>query len=365
MAVITATAQAKAAPAGKAAPPPMNPFTRAAFEHTEPVLDTTFTPGSSETNLGTFEIPAFGYLRDLRVLVEASGGTGAVAVYAADAPFTALSNVVVTDVNGQPLYGPLTGYSAYLVHKWGGYAFAADPKQAHFYAAGTDGNLAYAFTIPHEIIQRNALGALANGNAASTYRLQLRAGLASAIWSTLPTTVPSIRVRVYAEEWTQPMTADARGVANATQPPALGTTQFWTSQVAQLSSGTNSPRVLRVGNYVRNLLMVARTTAGVRDDMVMSDPVELDLDGRQLHIVAKRLVRQIELERYGYVASQVDAGVYSFDFAHDFDGHPGGEVTDGWLPTTQATRLELRGGNFGAGTLEFLINDVAAFSGEF
>lgn len=366
MAVVSAPAQQSASGQTRApAPPVLNPFTRAAYEHTEPAgVDATFTPGTTETSLGTFEIPAFGYLRSIVLLVEATGGTGSAAIYAADGPFSVLSSIVVTDVNGQPLVGPISGYDLYLIHKYGGYAFASDPKNSPVYSAPTSGNFAFALRIPHEIIQRNALGALANGNMASGYRLTIRTGLASAVWSTNPTTLPSVRVRAFAEEWTQPMTADARGVPNATQPPALGTTQFWTSQIYNLAAGASTPRILRVGNYLRNVIMVARDSSGARSDTVMSDPIELDLDGRQLHIVARPLWKAFTAERYGYTPTQADAGVYVWDMTHDFDGHPGGEITDGWLPTTQATRLELRGGNFAAGTLQFLVNDVAAYSGE-
>ena len=67
--------------------------------------------------------------------------------------------------------------------------------------------------------------------------------------------------------------------------------------------------------------------------------------------------RAVMQEEYGI---PIIDGVFVYDFTHDDDGHPGNEDRNLWLPTVQATRLEVQG-SFGtnATNLEIITNDVA------
>lgn len=365
MAVVAAPPTGGPATSGGGGSVPPNAFTRASRQHTEPILDTIYTPGDGAQDLGSFEVPPFGFLRDIIVLVEATGAVkGANSpTFMPDAPYSALSLINFHDVNSQPLYGPINGYNGYLAHKYGGYLFSADPADAPSYAVDTvNGNFSYLFKIPSEIVARNGLGSLANGNASSTYRLDLTAAGLGAIYATnVPATLPQVRIRAWAEEWTQPFPQDALGRPNEIVPPGLGTTQFWSAQIWNVANGQNTPRIQRVGNYIRNILMVTRDGDGARTNASFPDPTLVMMDGRMLHNAGRGIFRQWLAERYGYAANRLDTGVYALDFTHDFDGHPGGgDMTDLWLPTTQATRLELQGVFSVEGTIEFLINDVAA-----
>lgn len=338
--------------------PAARPFTQASREHVEPVFDTSFTPGASQSALGTFEIPAAGYLRHVVFLVEATGGTGAAAVAKADAPWSAIAEVTLTDVNGQPLFGPLTGYELFLCHLLGGYTFDADPTRSPAYTAmSADGNFSFLLRLPVEITGRDALGSLANMNASSTYRLRVTAGALGDIYATNPTTTPSIRVRAYIETWTAPATGEV--------PPFLGTTQYWSKQIINSQSGQQTWRLLRVGNAIRNLVFVTRDSTGARVSTSMPDPVQIMLDGRLWQTVPVKLLRHYLQERYGYASAQIPTGVYVLDLTHDLDYHPGNELRDGWLPTTSATRLELQGvagAGAASGTVTILTNDVASFA---
>lgn len=354
--MVPTTAPAK----DKAAAVAVAGFTQSArADYIEPFIDASAVPGAAAVRLpgSAFELPAFGYLRHVDLLVEATGGTGAVAVMKADAPWSVLGEVTLTDSNGQPIVGPLTGYDLYLVNLFGGYAFDADPLRSPAYTApSTDGNFKFLLRVPVEITARDGLGALANQNAASAYKLTIGVADLASVYSTNPTTVPSVRVRGYMEAWTQP--------ANGSQPPYLGTTQVWSKEGKGIAaSGFSRHPLSRVGNAIRNLILVTRDAAGARVSTILPDPVVFKLDSRQLQNVPPALVRARMAERYGYTGSQLPTGVYAFDFCSDFDGHPGGELRDQWLRTTSASRIEFEGAYGAVGRVELLVNDVLAFAG--
>lgn len=346
---------------------PANPFTKAAREHVEQIFDVAAgIPGASARQLGNgiLEVPAYGYLRNLVFVVEGTGGAGGSAVAKADAPWSVIDSIALQDVNGQFIFGPYTGYEWMLVHMFGGSAFDGDPTRSPGYTAvDVNGNFSFVLRVPIEITQQDGLGSLANQNASSTYKVQITLAPAASVWSTLPvTTTPSIRVRGFMEAWTQPADTDAFGTPNVKYPPALGTVQNWSKEDKAIAAGSQTPRLSRVGNAIRTLILVTKNASGVRISTMFPDVLSVNWDGRNLLQLSPTLLRHYMQERYGYTASQLPTGVYVLEFTHDFDGHPGGENRTGYLNTTQASRIELPGVYNAAGTMTVLTNDVLAFA---
>src|SRR5712664_591215 len=123
--------------AGKA-PALLVPFAQAAKLHEEPIIDRTTTMTASSQQQGPYDVPAYGYLRHIAVLVTGqTAGNAAATTYTADGPFSALFEVALTDVNGAPIVGPVSGYDLYLINKYGGYAFMTDPRQSPLFLATT------------------------------------------------------------------------------------------------------------------------------------------------------------------------------------------------------------------------------------
>jgi len=343
------------------------PFTRASREHTEPGADTTvnvadFTAG--QKTLPIMDVPAFGYARGLWILVEATGGIG-VSVFNPDGPWNFIQEITLSDVNGTQLVGPMSGLDLFLANKWGGYDFFARPDlDPHFSPGTADGNFAFMLWMPFEIVSRDALGALPNMNAASTYKLRIRTGSTADVYSVPPVPIPAVRVRTFLEAWAAPAESDPLGRPQAVRPPAMGTTQFWSKASFPIASGSNTVRLSRVGNFIRNLILVFRDAAGARDNTNLPDPIQLHLDGRIVRNESINLQRSRNARRYGAdsVYSQTDTlndGVLVYPYTYDFDGHPGGEMRDLWMQTAQSTRLEIVG-NFGTtGALDVLTNDIA------
>lgn len=351
------------------------PFTRAAKEHIEAFVDVPNLLTATTVQLGPYDVPAYGYMRHLVITVDASGGVGGGATVAAaeDAPWSSIQEIALLDVNGAPIIGPFSGYDLFLLNKYGGYGNPSpDPRQSPYFSAvatgvGASGNFRFLLRVPVEVSARDGLGALPNQNAASTYKLRITQAPSSLVYTTAPaTTLPTIRIRAHLEAWTQPTATDLRGNSNAQQPPAVGTTSYWSKTIINVPSGQQTIRLPRVGNYIRNLMFVYRDGAGSRATGagLFPDPAVTMWDTKILESLPRDVWRHYMQQRYDFTAAAeaargLDNGVFVRDFMHDFDGRAGYELRDGWLPTVQSTRLELQGNFTGAGVLTVLTNDVS------
>jgi len=355
----TATQSPSRKKTGRSAPQPVIEFTAAAHEHVEPAFDVSVTTSANDQTFGPFDVPAYGFLRHILLLVTTSGGTAGPGVLAADGPFALFSEVTLLDVNGAPLFGPYTGYQLFVANLFGGYAFRQDPTLDPDYSATVVG-FAFALRIPVEILHNNGLGSLANQNAAAAYKVRIRVAPNTTIWSTQPTTPPTVRVRGFLEAWSQPNAVDLLGRPQATTPPRHGTSQYWTFNQKSASSGQNTLKVERVGNLVRNIVLVNRLAAGgARDSASFPDPIQINWDARQLTTEAIFIRRKYMSERTIFGTGGLPTGVYHFGFQHDTIGHNGDGTPELWIPTVQATRLEFFGSWSAACNVEFLVNDVA------
>lgn len=338
-------------------------FTAAAHEHVEPAFDVTRAPGdwaAAAVPLGPFDVPAYGYMRHLLIQVTASGGVSG--TVAADGPWSYFDEIALLDVNGAPIFGPLTGYQTFLANLFGAYAFAQDPRLDPDYSASPTA-FAFMLRIPIEISHNNGLGALGNQNAAATYRVRLTIGALSKVYSANPTTNPSVRIRGWLEAWSVPTASDLAGRPQEVAPPRHGTTQYWSVQTLAVPTGATTQRLARVGNLIRTIIFVTRATGGgARSTALFPDPVTLNWDARQLILEPRSLRRKYMSERGIYAAAaavaDIPAGVFAYSFAADVLGHAGDGTPELWLPTVQSSRLEVTG-TFGAGDLEILTNDVA------
>ena len=361
-----------APPAQGQAPTVLVPFTRAAKEHMETFYDKTVTLSASPSSLGPIDVPAYGFARGVWILCEATGGSGTAAVAAAaDGPFSLFDTITLSDVNGAPIYGPLSGYETSIVDKLGGYfPGLPDPKSDPDYSpiavgANASGNFTFLLYVPLEISGRDALGALGNMNGASTYKINLGVTALSNLYTTAPTNPPTVRIRMMLDAWSQPTAADLEGNPQAVEPPAHGTTQYWTKQVFNLSaSGYQTLRLAKVGNLIRSHVYIWRNAAGARVSATFPDPFETYLDSTLLKSLTPKLLRTRTAQKYGFsgvdgAAGALDVGVYVEDYMHDFDGKAGWELRDGWLQTSQSTRFDVTGTFGEAGTLTVLTNDVS------
>lgn len=338
------------------APQVLVPFTRASQHHTEQGwLDQAATPGTA-SRTDTYDVPAAGYLRSIWLQVEATGGSGTAAVYQADAPWSMIESIVLRDINGAPIVGPITGYQLFLINQLLYRNGLSTVAPASYTAPATDGTFRFGLRVPVQIRDRDALGALPNMNAAANYQLEITRAAKGAVYSTDPTTVPSVRITGIAETWTAPPTANALGQAQATQPPSLGTTQYVSVNRQQIASGTSQTRLVRVGNLIRSLIVIGRTAAGARSDTVLPASPRLSWDTRIIRNETLAYNRSLIEKQAGLT---LPTGVMVFPYNFDLDGRLGEELGDQWLQTVQSSRIEIEGTNTAAGTLDLLTVDIA------
>lgn len=393
------------APQGQVKPAPAQragavPFTRAAQRHTE---QGNIVSGIAINNTapGTFNfaIPSYGYLAAVFLTFSATGGSGASTFYE-DAPWGAIANVMLQDVNGTPIFGPFDGYSAHLCSQLGGYRYfpgnplitATDTAVAPapfgqviqygpatptatgntplYFANATGGNWNAILPIWLQF-GTGGLGSLPNMDASSRYNLQvtLASGLTATngpIYTTQPgTTVPTVTLAVEAYCVAQPLAADIYGQANQTEPPANGTIQYWSRQTFASLSGAQTIQLARVGNIIRNHILIFRdTTSLTRATAETSDMppvIQFDWDSQP------RYIEFLGTSRYkAYEASGLNspAGVVYYENTSDPEMLAGAERGDFWMTTVGATKLVLRFTPAATTNLTVLTNDFVPSSGE-
>lgn len=355
------------------------PFTSGARRHREQMALANAVVGTGTafpaTQIPEQAIPAYGFLRGMWLRVTAtSSGSGGSAAASADGPFNFFGAISITDPDGAPIYSVNSGYTAYIIHKYGGYLNGAgivDPKLDNFYSGvnATTGNFQFQLWLPLEITMRNALGALPNTDSGKQYKLNISTNASTVVYATPPaTTFPVLTVTAYIDCWTQPPTTDVLGRALTRVPPVVGTTQYWTRQSIPVNQGQSNGQTFgRVGNIVRGWIFIFRTTAGVRVTFASGNwmsPAILYRDGYNYDVIEQNnWLNEIAL-RYGLTAAAdaaggPDNGVFPYMFIFDLDLQPGNELRAQYWPTLQSSRIELDGTYGVAGTLEVLTNDIA------
>lgn len=347
---------------GPAASPPaaaaaVVPFDQASHHALEPGPTYTFTPTTAQQTFGPTALPAQGYLRRIIIEVTPSLGAGA-ATGQADFPWNIFNLIRLQDTNGAPLV-ELSGYNLFLANVYGAYAGSSDPRNDPDYTTGSANLPAFQICIPVEVAA-NGLGSLANQSAAAAYRLTIIGETIANIWSSQPaTTIPLFTIRVFMDFWTLPAPADMLQRPQQQTPPYNGVAQYWTQQMSNsVAIGANNTRVSRVGNLLRTLIFVARTSALVRAETPFPDPFTLNWDSRDTQIASAKTQRKI-MREYIEQLSARDTGVYAFLWSYGEDRHAGALEINSWLPTVTATRLEVDGSSAAGGTLDIVVNDVS------
>ena len=350
-----------------AQPAKLAPFIRGAKRHAEQGQTQTLGAPWAAGNQ-TFQVPIFGFLSAVYMTVQATGGTGSAVTTGADGPWNVLSNINLQDTNGTPFWN-LSGYSSYLARKWGGYRLAR-PDQSTFGFSGVSS--AGLFKAKFALFQEFGVGGrgcLPNFDASAAYKCILTYNTPAAgagpnnVYAAFTGGAPGLTTTLEALMRSEPNAADQFGNPQEVKPPAAGSISYWTSQTFNVANGSNTLQLNRVGNLIRNHILVFRDANGSRSvaDSGGTTPATLEFqwDGTQRYILNVDTLREIAYELQGYDA---DAGVIPLQYTIDNDGIPMNEYGNDWMQTTGATKLALRFSTTAAGTLEVITNDVVAVS---
>jgi hypothetical protein len=346
--------------------------------------DQTISSGSGSfaaTPLPPWQLQSTGWLARLKFYFTwtTTGGTAATA----DGPFNFIGTVQLNDVNNEAIFGPFNGYVWFVINKYGGYFFMDDPSTTASYAitSGTSGN--FVLTIPLEIVSRDPIGAIASVNNTASLTVILVTNTAStAITGAL--TASSLRVRGLQEFYWEPRKQDKQGRDIAGQPPANGTTQYWTQGSIPVPAGTiNSQLITGLGYPFREYLFLLYDSGGTRatGETDWPDPLTgLKFEANFLLTQYNKTQWQDDLARStGYSNPAFDTrngatwtepgkenGLYPLFWNKDFFGRkPGSETRRTYLVTSPGSNFIINGTFGGAGThtLFSIVNYVAPGGG--
>lgn len=389
------------------------PFSRSSKWHIEQSNTQSGITLASGTQVFNYPVTSYGYLSAIFITIALTGsGAATAATYFEDSPWSLLQQVQVSDVNGVPIF-QLSGYHAYLAAKYGGYRGFSNDSVVHgsafdtatagaatatsqtvlaggpaaasyggYYQNPTATSLNCRFTLPiYFEFGQDGLGCLPNMDASARYNVQLTvaggAGVATAsgpflAGGTAPGTLPTMGITVEAVCRSQPPAVDQYGNRNSVAPPAVGTVQYWTSQTASgLANGANTIQLSRVGNLIRNHILVWRnssTTANPRaiaETADMPSLFEMDWDSGQRYIANTSTLRF--LNGYAGYGLDVPNGVVALPNTGDPDKLFFSEFGGEWLATVGATKLTLRyspGAAASGGSLTILTNDIVPASAQ-
>jgi hypothetical protein len=291
-----------------------------------------------------------GYFKHLILTVAATGGTSTAAVVAAaDAPWSVIQTLSVSDSFGQPIIF-CDGFGLYLINKYSGQCgqgLQSDVKNLASYSAiqtasGTGaGNWSFKIFIPFEL---DAAGycSLVSMNASATPNINIQLAASSAVYTTAPTTLPNvITVTMRPNFWAAPI--EDTSIA----PPDVGATAQWSMAPGPegVASGAQTfVHIPNVGRWFHTLILVLRDSANVRQDYYPLNDLTLTLDGVPIY-VEEFADRVDDMQRMTLGISR-DTGVIAYTFRQSVETIIGNADThDVMLPTTPATDLTI-GGTF-------------------
>jgi len=282
--------------------------------------------------------PAGGYIRYYPLYITATGGTGTVAVASQDAPYNAIQNVFLRDPFGQPII-QADGYSLFLIDLYGGQSgmlsFGNNTATLpSFSAVANTGNFNFRVHLPLEL-DSSGYCSLPAMNAASQPSIWVQLNPSTVVYSTAPTTVPTLQLQLDEEFWAAPV--DNPQYA----PPDVGSSAQWsvTKAPTGIASAQFQRLVLpRVGTYTNTLILVLRDSTGARIDQYPQTDLSLWVDGVP-HLYETFNERQDKMWAAFGVTRPTGVIVYTFRNSVQ-TAVSTADTYDLILPTSPATLLE-------------------------
>lgn len=327
--------------------------------------DNTVTMTTGTVPFPNYTLSPNDWLRGLWFLFECkTSGNSANVAYTADAPFSGIDHVTFKDVGNREVFGPITGYDWETIMKHGGYFTVGDARSDPNFSVtsgtgATGGSWTTCMYLPIEIVHRDSLGDIENKSSSSTYKVEVVLAKSTDVYSTSPTTLGTVRLRIVEDGYTEPMGADDRGRPYAQAPPAAGSIQYWSTEDAVLSTGLQGNNQSNgLGYSIRNIIFKLVDSNGSRaqGDLDWPDPVTFTFGKVQLFQRYKSIWISKMAKAYGLTSASTDVslgrenGVFPVWFTGDFGHQPGNELRNAYLVTKTGNVLRWQGTIGGSGT---------------
>lgn len=321
------------------------------------------------------------YLRGIWITASAvASGNAATVAFLPDDPYSLFAQVSFLDTQQRPIV-QVTGFQLAMIRKWGGYFTQGDPALDGTYVAttgsgGAGGSFTFTLWVPLEINNRTGMGSALNKNSAQTYTLQMTLALSTAIYSTAPTTLPSVTIACLEDGWWQPTATDVSGGPLAQGPSAPNTWSYWLQGTfANQNGATQIQLPTGLGESIRQIQFYSYDVSAanrVTGDTDFPNTVELLYKGTILKNIPKTLWKTFMSMHYGYTAvnagtatttdtaGSVNNGVYVlWQFMQDFGLRPGDGQNYSLLNTDQGDQFQFLGTFNGNANLLELVNYIA------
>lgn len=369
------------APSRASSQAPVVPFAIASLRRVRQGFDTGNLAFGQ--NVSAIELPAAGgYLRYLEMVVSATAAGNAAAVaFNADAPFNVLSFIEFLPPSGDPPIVPHTGYQIMLWNKYGAFSQAppySDPRRDPGYTAvtgagATGGSFSFTIRLPFEIDPATGFGSITNSAANKSYLINLTVAPSANVYTTPPTTLPSVRVIGWMYYWDEPMAQTRQGTQQDPGPIGLGSFSQLRIDAPPVTSGDKYLKVNNAGPVLRALIAVLRASNGTRASVAAGDIPQLwdfVFNTRDRFLISDSQLVSDMAEAFGYglnygaglpaadAPNGLDTSVRTFPYFNDFGGVSCINPRTQYQVTADATLTQLRGVSFGAtpATVELLTN---------
>lgn len=337
--------------------------------YTQTVTQTTGTQA-----LQPYEFQVDGYLSGALVRVTATtAGNSADTAFEADGPFSVLQSVIVEDIGGKQILGPLDGWKLYVLNRFGGFVHNMDAKNNTSYTVttgtgATGGSYRFVLRVPIQVRRRDAMGALPNRNASATFKLKIVLNTITSVYATNPTAAPSVNVQVQQHGWATSDQRDYKGNAVSPTPNGVGSLLYTDVETIQLSAGAFNQRMSTFGGLLRLLVFELRDADGSRSVGETDWPSLFEMEIDKVKVFSRSTVTWDHLMSEDYrlntTAESTTAtdtklnGVKVLHWLDDFGLQPGAENGFRYQPITPSTAVQLIGtiGGSGAHTLAITKN---------
>jgi hypothetical protein len=336
--------------------------------------------GAAPIPLADTQLPPTTLLRCIYIEVTAvTAANAATVVFNPDMPLGVFSGVNFHDAQGTSIVGSFDSFTLAMAQKWFGFTNNADVTTSAVYSvtSGVGGGLGGSFTevfrIPVEVVARTGVGSQINTDTQSPLVLSLTVNSTTAVYSTAPTTAPTVSCVVsFGGYWNQ------SGNPNSfATPTAVGTLNYinWTNYTGLAGQQQFQLSNIGLGNSIANIMFINRLTAGLaRSDSGFANPLQIAYRGNVIGQWSELLWKHIMSEAYDYTNFTQDAGlgavapsstpalnqgVYNLWFNDDFTFDPGNTLFYALLNSAVGDSIELTGSWATSSTLYEVINFLA------
>jgi hypothetical protein len=334
----------------------------------------TVTQTTGTQSLTPYEFQVDGYLAGAIIRVTGTTSANAATVaFNADGPFNVLQSVIVEDIGGKQILGPLDGWKLYVLNRFGGFVYNADAKGNGVYTAtagsgATGGSYRFTLRVPIQVRRRDAMGALPNRNASATFKLKLTLNSTANVYTTPPTNPASINVQIQQHGWATSDQRDYKGNGASPTPNGVGSLLYTDVETIQLSAGSFNQRMSTFGGLLRLLIFELRDSNGSRAQGELDFPslFEMEIDKVKTYSRSPITWESLMSEDWGTTsaaealgtANAKPDGVYVLHWLDDFGLAPGAENGFRYQPVTPSTAIQLIGtvGGTGAHTMSITKN---------